>query len=152
MAHIACTLPQVFGQVRAAERVWLDHGRIGGIVRKASAKYMEVEIVQDRHAGESLLSDKGINFPDSHLDLPALTETDVENLRTVAQVADLIDLSFVQDRNDFHQLLASLEALSAEQVGIVLKIETLKGFENLPSLMLLARHAFTNGLHLKYTA
>jgi pyruvate kinase len=146
MAHIACTLPQVFGQVRAGERVWLDDGRIGGIVRKASAKSMEVEIVQARDGGESLLSDKGINFPDSHLELPALTEKDKEDLKTVAQVADLVGLSFVQDRSDVHQLLASLKVLSAEHVGIVLKIETLKGFENLPSLMLAAMAAPSSGV------
>jgi pyruvate kinase len=146
LAHIACTLPQVFGQVRAGERVWLDDGRIGGIVRKASAKSMDVEIVQARDGGESLLSDKGINFPDSHLDLPALTEKDLEDLKTVAQVADLVGLSFVQDKNDVHQLLTSLKELGAEHVGIVLKIETLKGFENLPSLMLAAMAAPAAGV------
>ena len=146
MAHIACTLPQVFGQVRAGERVWLDDGRIGGVVRKTSARFMEVEIVQARDAGESLLADKGINFPDSHLELPALTDKDQEDLKTLVQVADLVGLSFVQDRNDVNQLLSTLQQLGAEKVGIVLKIETLKGFENLPSLMLAAMAAPSAGV------
>jgi pyruvate kinase len=146
MAHIACTLPQVFGQVRAGERVWLDDGRIGGIVRKVSAKSIEVEIVQARDGGESLLADKGINFPDSHLNLPALTDKDIEDLKEVAQVADLVGLSFVQDKDDVHQLLTSLKELGAAHVGIVLKIETLKGFENLPSLMLAAMAAPAAGV------
>ena len=146
MAHIACTLPQVFGQVRAGERVWLDDGRIGGVVCKTSARFMEVEIVQARDAGESLLADKGINFPDSHLELPALTDKDQEDLKTVVQVADLVGLSFVQDRKDVQQLLSTLQQLGAEKVGIVLKIETLKGFENLPSLMLAAMAAPSAGV------
>jgi pyruvate kinase len=146
MAHIACTLPQLFGQVRAGERVWLDDGRIGGVVRKASAKSIEVEIVQARDSGESLQADKGINFPDSHLDLPALTDKDLEDLKTLVQVADLVGLSFAQDKNDVHQLLDSLQELGAQHVGIVLKIETLKGFENLPSLMLAAMAAPSAGV------
>jgi pyruvate kinase len=146
MARIACTMPQVFAQVRAGERIWFDDGRIGGVVRKTSAHAMEVEIVQARDGGESLLADKGINFPDSHLDLPALTEKDLQDLATVVQVADMVGLSFVQEPTDVQHLLAQLRELGGEQVGVVLKIETLKGFENLPGLMLAAMAAPAAGV------
>jgi pyruvate kinase len=143
---IACTLPQVFAQVKAGERVWFDDGRIGGVVRRASVKGLEVEIVQARDNGESLLADKGINFPDSHLDLPALTDKDLQDLQTVAQIADLVGLSFAQEAADVYQLLHSLQTLGGERVGVVLKIETLKGFENLPELMLAAMAAPSAGV------
>jgi pyruvate kinase len=144
--HIACTLPQVLAQVRAGERVWFDDGRIGGVVRKATAKALEVEIVQARDGGESLLADKGINFPDSHLDLPALTDKDLQDLQTVAQIADLVGLSFAQEAADVYPLLHTLQELGGAHVGVVLKIETLKGFENLPGLMLAAMAAPTAGV------
>jgi pyruvate kinase len=144
--RIACTLPQVFAQVHAGERVWFDDGRIGGVVRKASAKSLEVEIVQARDGGESLLADKGINFPDSQLDLPALTDKDLQDLQTVAQIADLVGLSFAQEAQDVYQLLHTLQAQGCERVGVVLKIETLKGFENLPGLMLAAMAAPSAGV------
>jgi pyruvate kinase len=146
MPHIACTMPQVFAQVRAGERIWFDDGRIGGVVRKTGATVMEVEIVQAREGGETLLADKGINFPDSHLDLPALTEKDLRDLETVVQVADMVGLSFVQEPDDVQHLLAHLKALRGEHVGVVLKIETLKGFENLPGLMLAAMAAPAAGV------
>ena len=136
--HIACTLPQVFTQVHAGERVWFDDGRIGGVVRKATAKGLEVEIVQAREGGESLLADKGINFPDSHLELPALTDKDLQDLQTVAQIADLVGLSFSQEAADVHQLLQTLQEQGGKKVGVILKIETMRGFENLPDLMLAA--------------
>lgn len=145
-ARIACTLPQVLDQVRVGERVWLDDGRIGGVVRQASAGMLAVEIVQARDGGERLMADKGINFPDSQLDLPALTDKDLQDLRTVAQVADLVGLSFVQEPQDVHQLLQALQALDGGAVGLVLKIETLKGFENLPELMLAAMAAPSAGV------
>lgn len=136
--RIACTLPQVLGQVRVGERVWLDDGRIGAVVRKASRRALELDIVMAREGGEKLMADKGINFPDSELDLPALTEKDQQDLRTVAEVADLVGLSFVQRPNDVRQLLGALRTLGGARVGVVLKIETLRGFENLPELMLAA--------------
>ena len=144
--HIACTLPQVFAQVHAGERVWFDDGRIGGVVRRASAKDLEVEIVQAREGGESLLADKGINFPDSHLELPALTEKDMQDLQTVAQIADLVGLSFSQEAADVHQLLHTLQERGGKRVGVILKIETMRGFENLPELMLAAMAAPSAGV------
>jgi pyruvate kinase len=140
-AHIACTMPLVFGQVHAGERVWFDDGRIGGVVRKTNRKSMDIEIVQARDSGENLAADKGINFPDSQLDLPALTEKDLVDLQTVAEVADLVGLSFVQDPAEIHRLLGALKELKRPEMGLVLKIETLRGFENLPSLMLAAMAA-----------
>jgi pyruvate kinase len=144
--RIACTLPQVIGQVRVGERVWMDDGRIGGVVRRASAQALSVEITQAREGGEKLMADKGINFPDSELDLPALTDKDLDDLRTVAQVADLVGLSFVQQPDDVHHLLKALKALDGERVGVVLKIETLQGFENLPELLLAAMAAPSAGV------
>lgn len=146
MPRIACTLPDVLGQVRAGERVWFDDGRIGAVVRKASRQQLELEIVQAREGGEKLMADKGINFPDSQLELPALTDKDLQDLQTVAGVADLVGLSFVQRPDDVHQLLDALRLLRGRQVGVVLKIETLRGFENLPELMLAAMAAPSAGV------
>lgn len=144
--QIACTLPQVLAQVRVGERVWLDDGRIGGVVRQASAQALVVDIVQAREGGERLLPDKGINFPDSQLALPALTDQDRQDLHTVAAVADLVGLSFVQQPEDVQQLLQALQDLGGERVGVVLKIETLRGFENLPELMLAVMAAPSAGV------
>lgn len=146
LPRIACTLPEVIAQVRAGERVWLDDGRIGAVVRKASRRQLELEIVQAREGGEKLMADKGINFPDSQLDLPALTDKDLQDLQTVAKVADMVGLSFVQRPDDVQQLLDALRLLRGHQVGVVLKIETLQGFENLPELMLAAMAAPAAGV------
>jgi pyruvate kinase len=137
-AHIACTLPQVLDQVRTGERVWFDDGKIGGVIRNVTKDWLEVEITQARDGGEKLVGDKGINFPDSELDLPALTDKDLADLDAVAQEADMVGLSFVQQASDVYLLREQLDRLGRNDIGIVLKIETLKGFENLPELMLAA--------------
>jgi pyruvate kinase len=52
----------------------------------------------------------------------------------------------VQEAKDVQHLLAQLQELGGEHVGLVLKIETLKGFENLPGLMLAAMAAPAAGV------
>ncbi|MDP2194532.1 MAG: pyruvate kinase [Rhodocyclaceae bacterium] len=133
--EIGCTLPEIFGQVSVGERIWFDDGRIGGIIRQVAADRLEVEITHAREAGEKLADDKGINLPDSQLELPALTDKDIEDLAIVATEADMVGLSFAQRASDVEALRGHLQALGAEHLGIVLKIETRRGFENLPELL-----------------
>ena len=132
---VSCTLPEVFDQVCVGERIWFDDGRIGGIIRRIETNQLEIEITQAREAGVKLAGDKGINLPDSQLELPALTEKDIEDLAVVAKEADMVGLSFVQRASDVEALRRHLQMLDAAHLGIVLKIETRRGFENLPELL-----------------
>lgn len=143
---IACTLPEVFAQVRAGERVWFDDGRIGGTIRRADDDGIEIEIDRARPEGETLREDKGINLPDSRLELPALTGKDLEDLAVVAGFADLVGLSFVQRAADVHALRARLDAAGATRAGILLKIETRRAFERLPELMFAAMAGPASGV------
>ncbi|MBP9904469.1 MAG: pyruvate kinase [Rhodoferax sp.] len=145
-SQVPCTLPQVIDQVKVGERIWFDDGRIGGVIRKTAPNWVEVEITQARPGGEKLGSDKGINLPDSQLDLPALSTKDIDDLTTVATLADMVGLSFVQKPADVTELREHLRRLGREDMGIVLKIETLQGFESLPDLMLSAMAANAAGV------
>ena len=136
--EIGCTLPEVFSQVRKGERVWFDDGRIGGLVRAAAKDWIEVEITDAREGGEKLAGDKGINLPDSQLELPALTAKDLDDLSVVAQVADIVGLSFVQNAKDVVALRSRLDELGASKLGVILKVETRSGFDHLPELMFAA--------------
>ena len=144
--HVAVTLPQVIDQVKVGERIWFDDGRIGGVIRHKASAWIDVEITQARPDGEKLSGDKGINLPDSQLNLPALSDKDLQDLTTVAAEADMVGLSFVQQAADIDLLRGHLQQLGRDDMGIVLKIETLQGFENLPELMLSAMEAKVAGV------
>ena len=137
-ATIACTLPQVLKQVRKGEHIWFDDGRIGGVIQRTGQRGVDVQIVVAREGGENLGADKGINLPDSHLNLPALTAKDIEDLAVVARHADLVGLSFAQSADDVHSLLGHLRRLGAPDLGLILKIETRRGFEHLPQMLFAA--------------
>jgi pyruvate kinase len=145
-ATIGVTLPEIFSDVRPGEAVWLDDGKIGGVIRFNNENHIEVEITHARPTGEKLLADKGINLPDSELHLPALTAKDIADLPFIAKHADLVGYSFVRDETDVYDLQAHLRELDAKRLGIVLKIETRQAFERLPSLLLAAMRSPAAGV------
>jgi pyruvate kinase len=122
--------------VRPGERVWFDDGRIGGVIRHVQRDEVHVEITIAHERGEKLAADKGINLPDSKLELDALTVKDLEDLHFVARHADMVGLSFVRRVSDIGQLHDHLVRLDATELGIVLKIENRTAFEHLPDLLL----------------
>jgi pyruvate kinase len=145
-AVIACTLPEALKHIRRGEPIWFDDGRIGGVVRRAAGRQVEVEITEARTTGERLAGDKGINLPDTRLDLPALTSKDLQDLQVVARHADIVGLSFAQSAGDVHSLRQALRALGAPHLGLILKIETKRGFQHLPELLLAAMSAPSAGV------
>lgn len=138
VATVACTVPEALDAVRKGERVWFDRARIGSIVRRTTAKGVEVEITDAAEEGSWLGGDTGIDLPDTRLDLPALTPRDVEDLAVVAKHADLVGLSFAQGAADVKRLRRHLHRLGANELGIVLRLETRRGFEQLPQLLFAA--------------
>jgi len=137
-AFIGCTLAQVFDSIAPGHRVMLDDGKFEGVVREASTGQFTVEITRAGRGRAYLKAEKGINLPDTPLDLPALTSKDIEDLESVVGHADLISLSFVHRSEDIDELYGHLERLGAGKVGVALKIENRAAFERLPELLLTA--------------
>ncbi len=137
-ASIGCTLPDVFDDVRSGESIWFDDGKIGGVIEKAERTRVLVRITRARVCGEKLRSNKGINLPESNLRLAALTPQDLKDLSFAAEHADVVELSFANKAQDVELLQQHLARLGSRQPAIVLKIETRRGFENLPEMLLTA--------------
>lgn len=140
-ASIACSLAEVFLSVKSGERILIDDGKIEGVIRSVGKTRMVVEITQAGEGGEKLLANKGINLPDSKLELNGLTAQDIKHLEFVVQHADMVGLSFVRNPDDIKLLQKHLQRLDAEKLGIVLKIETRAAFENLPELLFTLLHS-----------
>lgn len=136
--RIGCTLPEAFEQAKPGERVWLDDGKIGGVIVRVTSDEIELRVTDVRPGGVNLKAGKGINFPDTDLRLDALTGKDLDDLDFVARHADMVNLSFVRRPADVEELQAELERRDGADVGIVLKIENAAAFEHLPELLLTA--------------
>src|SRR5262249_7374943 len=98
-------------------------------------------IVSARAKGERLRPEKGVNFPQTPLDMPALGAFDLTALDFVAQHADLVGFSFVRTPADLALLNRELQKRRGGKRSrlppqpVVLKIETQKAVDNLPQLI-----------------
>ncbi len=145
-AHISCTLPEVFRNVRAGEPVFFNDGKIGGVVRSVSENRMAIRIDKARPFGSRLRGDKSINFPASDLAIVSLTDKDRQDLKFAVAHADAVGLSFARGPADVHELQAELAKLGSRKTGIVVKIETRQGFDNLVRLLLAAMRSYPVGI------
>jgi pyruvate kinase len=136
LPRIPCTLPAALERVQVGERVWFDDGKLGGVVDEVSPEGVSVRITYARKGHRKLLPDRGINFPDSAIDIDGFTEKDREDLEFVARHADSVGLSFAQRVTDVRAVQQRLDELGAPRMGLILKIETRRGFEALPQLLL----------------
>ena len=137
-ARVPCAEPRVFQRLAVGDSVWIDDGKIGARVLETDTDGALLGIEHAGPHGKAIKPDKGLNFPDTPLELPALSVKDLEDLDFVVQHADMVGFSFVESGDDMRALMAELDARGAKQMPIVAKIETRRAVANLPEIMLAA--------------
>ncbi|MBL8658872.1 MAG: hypothetical protein JNM75_03860 [Rhodospirillales bacterium] len=139
----SCATPAVFRQVGEGATVSIKDGLICGRVESTLPEGLVVEVTRTPPGGQPLVEEKGINFPDTDLDVLPLTEADLQALDFVAVHADIVGYSFVQRPQDIALLQSELDKRrqSRAPMPIVAKIETKLGFANLPDLIVQAAGA-----------
>ena len=146
-AHISVTAPEVFDHVCPGERILFDDGKIGGVISAVSSGELFVEVTYAKAGSAKLRADKGINFPDSDLQIRGLTQKDRQDLTFIAEHADVVNMSFVNSVQDVEDLRAEIDCLgAADRLGIILKIETQRGFDNLTEILLTAMQTYPIGV------
>ena len=99
----------------------------------------EGALLRVTHAGPKgvrIRSDKGINVPETRLNLPPLSDKDLEDLDFVCQHADMVGFSFVETDEDMEYLMGALAERNAPDLPIIAKIETNRAFRHLPEIIL----------------
>lgn len=117
-AITALPLPhaEVFAAIAPGHRLFIDDGRVRLRVVSADAERIEAEVLE----GGKVSDRKGINLPDTLLELPVLTEKDRADLEFgLDHGVDWVALSFVQRASD----LDEIRELIAGQAGLASKIE-----------------------------
>jgi pyruvate kinase len=134
--EVSCTLPEVLPAVQPGHRIWFDDGKIGGVVERTGPEGLRVRVTSAAAKGARLRADRGINLPDSELEVTPLTDEDRRHLPFIARHADLVGYSFVRAAADVRLLRQALGQLGNPRLGVVLKIETRAAFEELPAILL----------------
>jgi pyruvate kinase len=116
-------LPQ---DVKSGERILLDDGKIVLEVKSTDGKS---EIVCTVIQGGILSSKKGVNFPNTKISLPSLTEKDQLDLEfALEQEVDWIGLSFVRSARDIIELKHRISAKGGH-AKVIAKIEKPEALE-----------------------
>ena len=134
----SCSLPGIVARLKAGDPVFIDDGKIGGVVERLTGPGAEIRITRAPEKGKKLKADKGLNFPATDLGVVALTDDDRRDLDFVAMHADIVGYSFVQSGADIRELqreLARRRPTDWQSLGIIAKIETPHAVRNLPEII-----------------
>ena len=137
-ARIGCSLAEAFTVTRRGHHVWLDDGKLGGVVESVGPDAIKLRITSAGAKGSKLRAGKGINLPDAVLDIDLLGSHSEDALRFAADCADIVGLSFVSRARDVERVNGYLDEHSRPEVGMILKVETRRAFEHLPGMLLAA--------------
>jgi pyruvate kinase len=142
-AAFQCSLAGVIEHLEPGQSVWMDEGSTGMVVEECRDGGAVLRITDAKPKGSRLKPDKGLNFPDTELHQSPLTPKDLRDLDVIAELADAVGYSFVQEPGDLALLQGELASRldSPEQVAIVAKIETKLAVRNLPELIVQAAGA-----------
>jgi pyruvate kinase len=131
---IACYETGVFSCLKNGERIIIDDGKFEGVViQKNESHFLKITRISSKKS--TIKKDKGLNLPDTQIQLPALTKADIKTIPFIAKYADLVGCSFLRNTHDL-KLIRKLFSKYQNKPRLILKIETPDAVINLPSLLL----------------
>ncbi len=126
--------PAILRSVKMGERLMVDDGNLIFDIKSVN----KTEIVAIASNAGTMLPGKGINLPDSDIQIPTITEKDKKDIRTAVEVgADFVALSFVRSGDDIIEARHLLKEAGGSQ-KIIAKLEKREAIEGLEEIMILA--------------
>lgn len=128
--RVSTNRPELIGEVKPGHRVLIDDGMVR--LRVDDVHDDRLECICE--VGGMIRTRKGLNLPDSDLEMSALTDKDREDLAwALDNDLDYVALSFVRSAKDLHELreLMPLE----DRCRIVAKIETVQAIKYMDQII-----------------
>lgn len=122
--------------VKEGDMILIDDGLVALKVQKI-VDNTEIECIVE-NAGV-VKNHKGVNVPGVKINLPAVTQKDVDDIKFgIQQDIDFIAASFVRKADDVLAIRRILEENNAEHIQIISKIENQEGVDNLDEIIRLS--------------
>ncbi len=129
---VSVTYEDLPNDLKENSRVLIDDG----LVELKVTRLTETDIICEVVNGGFISSNKGVNVPDVYVNLPSLTERDIEDLKFgIVMGFDYIAASFIRNVNDVIKMRKVLEENGGADINIIAKIENREGVNNIDDIL-----------------
>ena len=130
--RVSVSYPKLHQELAPGQEILIDDGLVAIRVERIEG----TSILCTVENGGTLSANKSINIPGVHIQLPALTDKDIEDIRFgVENDFDFIAASFVRSAADVKAVRAVLHDCGGDDVRIIAKIENQEGVDNLDEIL-----------------
>jgi pyruvate kinase len=121
--------------MKVGDEILIEDGRMKLIVKEKDGGVLLAEVIN----GGTIKNHKGVNLPDSDINLSPLTEKDLSDLKfSLEKGVDFVAISFVKNASELQELKKKIEELSPDKkylAKIVPKIERKEAMKNIDEII-----------------
>lgn len=134
---IGCTHKGIIKQLRKNSLVMFDDGLIEAIVNNIKDETAELLITRVPGKKASIKPEKGLNFPDTILNINPITAFDKKVVPFAVKHADIIGCIFIRSAEDVKEFQKMVQKIPSprQKPYLVYKIETPEAVLNLPQIL-----------------
>lgn len=126
------TYNKLYEDVKPNDTILIDDGLVGLIVQEVKGKRIDCIVANTGMVGNH----KGVNVPGVSINLPPLTERDIDDLKFgVEQEVDIVAASFVRKASDVLDIRRVLNENGGAEIQIFSKIENREGVNNIDDII-----------------
>lgn len=130
--RVSVTYQDLPRDLSKGSRVLIDDGLIEMIVDNIQENEVYCTVVN----GGFISSNKGVNIPDVFVNLPSLTERDIEDIKFGIRMGfDYVAASFIRSASDVINIRKVLEDNGGGGIHIIAKIENREGVNNIDEIL-----------------
>lgn len=130
--RVAVTYEDITKDLSVGSTVLIDDGLIELTVTDIKGNDVICRVVNSGLLGTK----KGVNLPNVHINLPALTDKDIDDIKFGVSVGvDYIAASFIRSAKDVLEIKRVLEECGGSDVQIISKIENRDGVDNIDEIL-----------------
>jgi pyruvate kinase len=119
-------------EVQIGQRILINDGLVELVVTSVDNARVSTRVIH----GGPISSKKGMNFPDSELTIPAITDKDRLDVKfAVEQQLDYIAASFIRRKSDIVDLRELLHAAGGDDIHVIAKLEKPQAIDNLDEIL-----------------
>lgn len=129
---VSVTYDKLHEDVKPGDTILIDDGLIGLRVEAIEEMNIKCRVLNSG----ALSNNKGVNIPDVKINLPALTQKDIDDIVFgIKSGVDMIAASFIRKAADVIAIKKVLEENGGSSIKIISKIENREGLDNIDEII-----------------